>query len=377
MVRKVLFVDDDEILQLAVERRLADFDAFFSVLLAKDGFEALKMLENISVSLIVIDLLMPRMDGISLLSHIRERYPDVPVILISAMSMAEMSHLTEAHGVVGCFGKPFRVEELGKCIMSYLQSEAAGGIMHHVSPTMFLQLMEMEGKTCTIRIFDSVSEEGGILYFLDGRLLDARIGALNGIEAAYRVFSWDEVTVYIRNDCPPREDRINSDLQPVIMAALAAKDEADESQPDYAEGPVAGFASLGPGDDPAPYPPTGNLSHADPRGCADRQSGQREATVTAATDSVLDPLKRLLYKEAGESCGLRDICYDTNLDGSVGVLTALGECCGFGELRVGYVENGRGRGRLLVTAPDDRAVVLRVDADCPLNTVLDVLRYRQ
>lgn len=377
MVRKVLFVDDDEILQLAVERRLVDYDAFFSLLLAKDGFEALKMLENVSVSLIVIDLLMPRMDGVSLLSHLRETYPDVPVILISTMSMSGMKHLAEAHGVIGRLEKPFRVEELGKCIMSYLQNEAAGGIMHHVSPVMFLQLMEMEGKTCTIRIFDSISEEGGILYFRDGRLLDARIGVLTGIAAAYRVFGWDEVTVFLRNDCPFRENRINSDLQPLIMAALTEKDEADDSPLADSEGPVAGFSSLEPEDDRAPCLPCGGTHQTDAHGHGAHSPWQVEAAATPETDRVVDSLRCLLQKEAGEVCGTYAICYEKELGGCVGALTALGERYGFGEFRVGYVENGEETGRLLVAAPDNQAVVVRVGADCPLNTVLDVLRYRQ
>lgn len=377
MVRKVLFVDDDEILQLAVERQLADYDAFFSVLLAKDGLDALKILENASVSLIIIDLLMPRMDGVSLLSHLRERYPDIPVILISTMSMAEMKHLAEAHGVIGRLEKPFRIEELGKCIMSYLQSEAAGGIMHHVSPVTFLQLMEMEGKTCTIRIFDSISEEGGILYFQDGRLLDARIGVLNGMAAVYRVFGWDEVTVFLRNGCPSRENRINSDLQPLIMAALAEKDEADESPLADSEGPVAGFFSLGSEDECASCPPCGGMHQTDAHGYGTHSSCQPENTAAPETDSILDSLKCLLQKEAGEVCGSYDISYAKELDGSVGLLKALGEQYGFGELRVGYVESGEETGRLLVAAPDNQAVIVSVGADCPLNTVLDVLRYRQ
>ena len=45
-------------------------------------FEAVQKLKETSVSLIVLDLKMPRMDGMSLLSHTREKYPDIPVIIV-------------------------------------------------------------------------------------------------------------------------------------------------------------------------------------------------------------------------------------------------------------------------------------------------------
>lgn len=240
MVRKVLFVEDDEILNLVVEKSLASYNEHFSMVMASDGFEALKMLETVSVSLVILDLIMPRMDGMTFLSHIKETYSDIPVILISAISTEEMPHLAEVEGIVTFLNKPLNIDEVGRHILRVLQNEAAGGIMLNVSPTMFLQLMEMECKTCTIRVVDRNSGDGGILYLSNGELLDARIGTLHGVEAACKLFSWDEVTVYVRNTCEPRENRINSALQPIIMRALAEKDEADESSLGESEGVVTG-----------------------------------------------------------------------------------------------------------------------------------------
>jgi len=251
MVRRVLFVDDDEILQLMVEKGLAPYADSFSVVLAKDGFEALKKLEDTAVSLIIIDLLMPRMDGFSMLSHIRETYPDIPVIFISATPKEMVPYLMEMQGVLAYLEKPFSIDNLAKCIQDALVAEALGGAIAAVSPTMFLQLMEMEGKTCTIRIFDNDSMEGGILYLQDGRLLDARVGNMKGIEGVYRIFMRDEVSVYFSNDYKKIEGRVDSGLQAVIMGALAARNEEADSPFAEAEGSITGFAEgLVPVDNP-------------------------------------------------------------------------------------------------------------------------------
>ncbi len=226
MLRKVLLVDDDPILLTAMEAGLSSFHHSFEVIMANDGFEAVKILEETAVSLIVIDLVMVRMDGISLLQHVREHYPDISVIIISAMEIKVMQELASGDDIAGYLSKPFDINSLGQMILTPLKDESRDGIMHNITPAVFLQLMEMDAKTCTIRILDKMSQKGGILYFLDGILLDVRIGRQTGIEAACTLFTWDEVSIFIKNSCAPRDNTINSGLQPLIMKAAGMKDES-------------------------------------------------------------------------------------------------------------------------------------------------------
>lgn len=369
MVRRILFVDDDEILQLVVAKGLASYADTFDVVLANDGFEALKKLENIAVSLIVIDLQMPRMDGLSMLSHILETYPDIPVIFISATPKAAVPYLEEMRGVLAYLEKPFRLDSLAKLIQYTLQGEASGGAIAAVSPTMFLQLMEMEGKTCTIRILDNDSTEGGILYLQDGRLLDARVGILKGIEGAYKIFRWDEVSVYFRNECPEIENRVNSDLQAVIMGALAARDEDDDSPFGDSEGSIAGFAGdLEPADNALSSPSPGAIGGEEWSGDSRQQSG----------NPACDRIRELLQREVGNLDWVHEVYHDVRLDAMMTLLSSLGEQARFGALRVGHIDNGEKHDRLLVPDFSSRqAVVVQVDHEAPLATVMDVLRFRE
>lgn len=227
MIRKVLFVDDDPILRSALEKRLSTCADDFLFFTAGDGFEAVKLLKEHPFSLVILDLIMPRMDGMSLLGHLHEHFPDVPTVIVSSMPPEQLRALANHAGVVKAYSKPFRADALIDTIAKVLRREAEGGIMYSISPSVFLQLMEMDQKTCTIRIIDNTSGMGGILFFSEGRLLDARIGLERGIEAAYRAFSFDPATIFIRNTCPPLADRINSDLGPIIMRAASLRDEAE------------------------------------------------------------------------------------------------------------------------------------------------------
>ena len=327
MIRKILLVDDDLILRMALEKRLAVHRDSFAVVTAADGFEAVKELKRFPFSLIIVDLIMPRMDGMSLIAHIRENYPDLPVIVISAMESPEIKAKITAGGVLAYLGKPFGADDLLPIIMSSLRNEADGGIMYAVSPTVFLQLMEMEAKTCTVRILDKAADQGGMFYFIDGRLVDARVGERQGIDAAYEVFTWDAVTLFIHNGCKPRENAINSDLQPIIMKAVGMKDEAEE------------FADNGRGEDEG--------------------------------SQFLVRVKSLLLKAGGADC-LTGFSYDRKVGRMVDHLQQIGTAAGFGAFQAGLVRSSRKHD--IIFLPGQPAPVLTVRAGSIRSQVLERIR---
>ena len=304
MIRKILLVDDDQILQLTLNRKLAEFNEEFEVVQAVDGFDALKKLEKSAFSLVCTDLMMPRMDGMSLISHIRTKYSDLPVIVISGVKRKDMPNIEHVDGLIAYLEKPFQANDLLELILTTLKEEAKEGVMHNVSPTMFLQLMEMEEKTCTIRMLDNDSDEGGILYLTNGHLLDARVGVLRGIEAATRVFFWDEVTVFLRHECAPMKDEINSTIQPIVMAALVAKDEqaASQSAGDKSEKTAAGTK--------------GSEST--------KESLGDEESVEGVGDALLDNVREVLEKELPDLPGVTAIYSDNSMREVGDVLNKLG-----------------------------------------------------
>ena len=108
--RRVLVVDDERNLR----ESLAEFLALdgFSCVLAAEGSEALAALEREVFDACVIDLRMPGMDGLELLSRIRESGPGIPVIMMSAHG--EVGEAVEAmkRGAVDWLVKPFNPTEL-------------------------------------------------------------------------------------------------------------------------------------------------------------------------------------------------------------------------------------------------------------------------
>ena len=90
---KVLIVDDDPDMRLAIASVLSSRD--YHITEAGDGEEALRKLREEKPDLILLDLLMPKMDGFAVLRILRDspqkEYPDVPVLVISSVR-EEASH---------------------------------------------------------------------------------------------------------------------------------------------------------------------------------------------------------------------------------------------------------------------------------------------
>lgn len=84
MPRSILIVDDDQDISLMLQDRLTSLGFFITT--ARDGEEGMSMLEVVAADGILLDMQMPVMDGLTMLERVRERYPSMPVIAMTAES---------------------------------------------------------------------------------------------------------------------------------------------------------------------------------------------------------------------------------------------------------------------------------------------------
>jgi putative two-component system response regulator len=105
-----LVVDDEPRLR-QVLAHLMRSDGF-NVLEAGNGEEALAQLQQHPVTLVMSDLRMPRMDGLELLRQVRARWPDVAVVMITAVADVEIAVSCLAIGAMDYLTKPFHLEEV-------------------------------------------------------------------------------------------------------------------------------------------------------------------------------------------------------------------------------------------------------------------------
>jgi len=228
MLRKVLVVDDDRILLNVIKKQFKKHEDYFDLLLASDGLEAVEVLKEHSISLVVTDIQMPNMDGFALIAHLSDIYPDIPVIILTGYPAPGWKKAVLIKKALQYLEKPFVVDELIETIKGSLEKELDGGILHSISLEMFVQLVEMDVRTCTIRVLNKQADKKGVLFFKDGELMDARIGERHGMPVAMEILSWNKPTMFIQDSCIVEENKIKRDLQAILMEAMRLKDEAED-----------------------------------------------------------------------------------------------------------------------------------------------------
>jgi signal transduction histidine kinase len=109
---RVLLVEDNPVNQLVAKGMLAKLGC--EVIVAAHGGEALKLLEEQSFDMVLMDCNMPVMDGYEASRQIRRsgRWPDLPIVALTANAMSEERERCRAAGMNDYLAKPFRREEL-------------------------------------------------------------------------------------------------------------------------------------------------------------------------------------------------------------------------------------------------------------------------
>ena len=127
VVANILVVEDEPAVRGVVEQTM--IRSGHSVITAEDGFDALKKLSLGHIDLVITDLVMPEMDGVKLIGHIRERYPNVKVIAISGGGINHTPQdclgMAVKVGAVRTLMKPFMLNELSSMTTELLGDASA------------------------------------------------------------------------------------------------------------------------------------------------------------------------------------------------------------------------------------------------------------
>ncbi len=120
MALNILVVDDSSLTRKAIKRIIEmlglDLGQIFE---AESGKEALKILDETKVDLVLADLNMPKMGGIEMIAHMRdnEATNDIPVVVVSTESSTTRIEGLLANGAKAYLHKPFTPEEVKEVII--------------------------------------------------------------------------------------------------------------------------------------------------------------------------------------------------------------------------------------------------------------------
>jgi len=114
MKRHILVIDDDKNMRLALSEALSK--SHYMVSLAGSGLEAIKKSKNNHIDVIICDVKLPDIDGISVLDRIKKEKPAIPVILITGYGTIENAVEAMKKGAFDYVLKPFPIESIERII---------------------------------------------------------------------------------------------------------------------------------------------------------------------------------------------------------------------------------------------------------------------
>jgi len=119
----ILLVDDSKMVLETLNRSLTAYGHTLDT--AVNGADALKYLGKAIPDLIISDINMPQMNGLTFLQVIRKRFPELPVILMTGIRNRDVAAAASQNGATEYFKKPIRFEELLTCLKKVERQIAA------------------------------------------------------------------------------------------------------------------------------------------------------------------------------------------------------------------------------------------------------------
>jgi len=122
---KILVVDDEDIV---LESCQAVFELEgFEVMLVPSADRAIEAMKNDNFALLLIDVKMPKHDGMYLMEKIKEQWPNIPIIVMSGYYTTETIREAFKMGAANFIVKPFEPDELVKTVRQMIEKEKRHG----------------------------------------------------------------------------------------------------------------------------------------------------------------------------------------------------------------------------------------------------------
>jgi CheY-like chemotaxis protein len=118
-------VDDDDRVRQVLQWALKALGGEYEILAAGNGLEALDLLEEKDVDLLITDLRLPRMDGLALTSAFAKLSPKTKVLWITANGCHRFREFGEELGICECLNKPLEIQDLRASTLNALDGHAA------------------------------------------------------------------------------------------------------------------------------------------------------------------------------------------------------------------------------------------------------------
>lgn len=153
---QVVLADDHDLVRSGIKALLATVDGVQVIAEARNGQELLALLDSVKPDVVMTDISMPGMDGITAIGEIHARHPDVRMIVLSMYDTVDFVKRAVANGACGYLMKdapPFELEQALRSVMatgSYFSAAVAQRLLQPSEPTVDDELTQRQVEILTL-----------------------------------------------------------------------------------------------------------------------------------------------------------------------------------------------------------------------------------
>jgi DNA-binding response OmpR family regulator len=223
-LKKVLIVDDEETLTWSMAKSLSRDKDKYEVMIANDGREALQLLKQNRVDLVISDIRMPDINGLDLLVRVKKEYPETKVIIMTAYGSSDVQREANQRGSLFYIEKPFEISDIRKIIIDLIgRKKGFQGRMVGLQLTDIIQMNCLSRLTTALIV--TQDRDKGVIYFNEGEVVHAECGSQQGTEAFYRILSWQEGEFVSNIGFVPPVQTIYQNWEHLLVEAMRRDDD--------------------------------------------------------------------------------------------------------------------------------------------------------
>lgn len=184
--KNILVVDNDPEVRLAISNSFLAAEEKYAVQFAADGNTAIQILDSQRIHLLITELALPDIDGLSVLDFARSTCPPVSTIVVTG-HLDIYEDIAHSMGSLAFFKKPVNCEDLIEKVNQIFRFKS---ITQNIGLSLVNILQATSTETASTMLMVATEKEKGKFFFDKGQLIDACCCGLSGEEAFNYMLSW-------------------------------------------------------------------------------------------------------------------------------------------------------------------------------------------
>ncbi|MFP4345545.1 MAG: response regulator [Anaerolineales bacterium] len=157
---RVMIVDDHDMIRSGLSVFIEAFEDLELVAEARDGKTALQLCDRLSPDVVLMDLIMPHMDGVATTRAIREAYPQVQVLALTSFTEKQLVEAALEAGAIGYLLKDVSIDELADAVRAAYRGKPT------LAPEAFQMLVAAKQEADEALHFDLTDREQEVLALI-------------------------------------------------------------------------------------------------------------------------------------------------------------------------------------------------------------------